>query len=248
VNPEAIHTELGRVVVIIPTYNERKNLPLIVGRVREATPQVDILVVDDGSPDGTGELADEMAADDSQVKVLHRSEKSGLGGAYIAGFRWAADNGYDVMVEMDADGSHQPEELPRLLAALADGADLVIGARWVPGGKVENWPKSREVLSRSANIYARLMLGFHLRDSTGGYRAFRRTALEKIGLEGVESRGYGFQVDMAFRAVRAGLTAVEVPITFVERVHGVSKMSRDIIVEAMMMVTRWGLKRRFGRS
>jgi dolichol-phosphate mannosyltransferase len=229
--------DLGRVLVIIPTYNERENLPLITERVRSSVPEADLLVVDDGSPDGTGDLADE---------VMHRTTKSGLGGAYIAGFHWAMEQGYDVMVEMDADGSHQPEQLPDLLAALAK-ADLVIGARWVPGGEVVNWPKSREFLSRGANIYARIMLGFHLRDSTGGYRAFRRATLEKIGLSEVEARGYGFQVDLAYRTVKAGLTAVEVPITFVERIHGVSKMSRNIVIEAMLLVTRWGLRDRLTR-
>jgi dolichol-phosphate mannosyltransferase len=238
-----IPAELGRVLVIIPTYNERDNLERIVGRVREAAPSVDVLVVDDGSPDGTGELADALAADDDHVKVMHRTAKNGLGAAYIAGFRWAFEHDYDVMVEMDADGSHQPEELPSLLAALTD-ADLVIGARWVPGGKVLNWPKSREALSRGANTYSRLMLGVPLHDATGGYRAFRASTLQKIDLDGVDSRGYCFQIDLALRALRQGLKVVEVPITFVERTHGTSKMSRDIIAEAMWRVTRWGMSDR----
>ncbi|GAA2576262.1 polyprenol monophosphomannose synthase [Actinomadura fulvescens] len=234
-------------VVIIPTFNERENLPLIVKRVRAATPDVDVLVVDDNSPDGTGELADRIAADDPKVHVLHRTAKDGLGAAYIAGFRWALERGYDVMVEMDADGSHRPEELPRLLDAL-ESADLVIGARWVPGGRVVNWPRHREVLSRGGNTYARLMLGFHLRDATAGYRAFRRVALEKIVLDSVDSKGYCFQIDMALRAVQAGLTVVEVPITFVERTHGVSKMSGSIVAEAMWRVTQWALTRRRVRA
>jgi dolichol-phosphate mannosyltransferase len=237
----------GRAVVVIPTYNERENLPLIVARVREATPEVDILVVDDGSPDGTGELADELAAADSRIQVMHRTSKDGLGAAYLAGFGRALEQGYDVVVEMDADGSHRPEELPLLLAALAGGADLVIGSRWVAGGTVENWPKSREVLSRGGNTYTRLMLGTQLRDATAGYRAFRASALEKIGLAGVDSRGYCFQIDMALRAIRAGLTVVEVPITFVEREHGTSKMSGNIVAEAMWKVTRWGLTGRRGK-
>nr|WP_192764517.1 polyprenol monophosphomannose synthase [Actinomadura algeriensis] len=232
--------ELGRVLVIIPTYNERDNIERITGRVREAVPSVDVLIVDDASPDGTGEVADAMAGADPQIAVLHRQGKDGLGPAYIAGFRWAADRGYDVMVEMDADGSHQPEELPRLLAALED-ADLVIGARWVPGGRVENWPRRREALSRGANTYARLMLGIPLHDATGGYRAFRAATLEKIGLDGVDSRGYCFQIDLALRALREGLRVVEVPITFVERVHGTSKMSRDVMAEAAMRITQWGM-------
>ncbi|MGI5169540.1 polyprenol monophosphomannose synthase [Spirillospora sp. CA-253888] len=237
---------LGRVLVIIPTYNERENIETIVGRVRKAVPSVDVLVVDDNSPDGTGDLADAMAEADAQVKVLHRTTKDGLGGAYIAGFRWAGEQGYDVMVEMDADGSHQPEELPRLLTALQD-ADLVLGARYIPGGKVENWPMQRQFISRGGNLYVKLMLGMPLRDATGGYRAFRASTLEKIGLDGVDSRGYCFQIDLARRALQQGLRVVEVPITFVERVHGTSKMSRDIVAEAMLRVTRWGMADRLGR-
>ncbi|RKS73458.1 dolichol-phosphate mannosyltransferase [Actinomadura pelletieri DSM 43383] len=242
-----IPADLGRVLVIIPTYNERDNIERIAARVREAVPSVDLLVVDDASPDGTGEVADAMADKDEQIKVLHRAGKDGLGPAYIAGFRWAADHGYDVMVEMDADGSHQPEELPRLLTALQD-ADLVIGARWIPGGKVLNWPKRREALSRGANTYARLMLGIPLHDATGGYRAFRAATLDKIGLDGVDSRGYCFQIDLALRALRRGLLVKEVPITFVERVHGTSKMSRDVMMEAAVRITQWGMAARARRA
>ncbi|NEA27037.1 polyprenol monophosphomannose synthase [Actinomadura bangladeshensis] len=241
-----IPADLGRVLVIIPTYNERDNIERITARVRKAVPAVDVLVVDDASPDGTGDLADAMAEKDDQLKVLHREGKDGLGPAYIAGFRWAAEHGYDVMVEMDADGSHQPEELPRLLAALED-ADLVIGARWVPGGKVRNWPKRREALSRGANTYARLMLGIPLHDATAGYRAFRAATLAKIGLEEVDSRGYCFQIDLALRALRQGLRVVEVPITFVEREHGTSKMSRDVMAEAALRITQWGMADRVGK-
>ncbi|MFC6886112.1 MULTISPECIES: polyprenol monophosphomannose synthase [Actinomadura] len=241
-----IPADLGRVLVIIPTYNERENIEDITRRVREATPSVDVLVVDDNSPDGTGDLADALAEADERVKVLHRTGKSGLGTAYIAGFRWAAEHGYDVMVEMDADGSHQPEELPRLLSALED-ADLVIGARWVPGGRVRNWPKRREALSRGANTYARLILGIPIHDATGGYRAFRAATLDKIGLDGVNSRGYCFQIDLALRALREGLRVVEVPITFVDRAHGVSKMSRDVVAESMWRVTEWGVNDRLDR-
>ncbi|HLV75327.1 dolichol-phosphate mannosyltransferase [Actinomadura hallensis] len=241
-----IPADLGRVLVIIPTYNERDNIEGIARRVRDAVPSADVLVVDDASPDGTGEVADAMAARDEQIRVLHREGKDGLGPAYIAGFRWAAEQGYDVMVEMDADGSHQPEQLPRLLAALED-ADLVIGARWVPGGEVRNWPRRREVLSRGANTYARLMLGIPLHDATGGFRAFRAATLEKIGLEEVDSRGYCFQIDLALRTLRQGLRVVEVPITFVERVHGTSKMNRDVMAEAALRITQWGIADRVAR-
>ena len=236
----------GRVAVIVPTYNERANIEATVGRVRAAVPDADLLVVDDNSPDGTGDLADKLADEDPHVHVLHRDRKAGLGAAYIAGFRWALDQGYDVMVEMDADGSHRPEELPRLLSAL-DGADLVLGSRYVPGGTVLNWPKSREWLSRGGNTYARLMLGISVRDATGGYRAYRASTLRSIALDEVESQGYCFQVDLVLRAIRARLKVTEVPITFVERVHGTSKMSRAVVVEALWRVTVWGLSGR-GRT
>jgi dolichol-phosphate mannosyltransferase len=228
------------VLVVIPTYNEIENLEHIVERLQGSVPEAHVLVVDDASPDGTGELADKLAAEDSHIHVLHRDRKAGLGAAYIAGFRWALAEGYDVLVEMDADGSHQPEELPVLLDALA-GADLVLGSRWVPGGTVRNWPKSRALLSRGGNTYARLMLGIRLKDATGGYRAYRASTLSAIDLDQVESQGYCFQIDLAIRAIRAGLRVVEVPITFVERVHGTSKMSRAIVVEALWRVTVWGL-------
>ena len=230
--------------VIIPTYNERENLDAIVGRVRASVPAADILVVDDASPDGTGELADGLAAEDSQVHVLHRIGKGGLGAAYIAGFRWALDQGYGAVVEMDADGSHQPEQLPRLLNAL-DHADLVIGSRWIPGGRVMNWPWSRQILSRSGNTYARLMLGIGLHDATAGYRVYRDTTLRRIALDQVQSKGYCFQVDLALRTLRAGMTVIEVPITFVERSRGFSKMSRNIVIEALWMITRWGVAARW---
>ncbi|MFB6824252.1 polyprenol monophosphomannose synthase [Streptomyces virginiae] len=232
---------LGTALVIIPTYNEAENIGLIVGRVRAAVPEAHILVADDNSPDGTGKLADELAAGDDHVHVLHRKGKEGLGAAYLAGFVWALEQGYGVIVEMDADGSHQPEELPRLLTALA-GADLVLGSRWVPGGRVVNWPKSREFISRGGSTYSRLMLNLPMRDVTGGYRAFRRETLEGLGLDEVASAGYCFQVDLARRAVQKGFRVVEVPITFVEREFGDSKMSKDILVEALWRVTQWGLK------
>jgi len=237
---------LERIVVIIPTYNEAENLPLIVQRVRTAVPTVDILVADDNSPDGTGDIADELAAADSCIKVMHRQGKEGLGAAYLAGVAWAIDNGYDAVVEMDADGSHQPEQLPRLLKALED-ADLVLGSRWVPGGAVQNWPKSREFLSRGGSTYTRLALGIDVHDATGGYRAFRTSALQSLNLDQVESAGYCFQIDLAWRALQAGLSIREVPITFVEREIGESKMSQSIVLEALWRVTVWGAKHRYGQ-
>ena len=232
----------GRVAVVIPTYNEKDNIRLITARVRSAVLAADLLIVDDNSPDGTGEIADELAAADKHIHVLHRAGKAGLGAAYVAGFEAALVRGYDTIVEMDADGSHQPEELPKLLAALAS-ADIVLGSRWIPGGKTLNWPKSREILSRAGNAYARMMLGTPLRDITGGYRAYRASALSKIGLENIESVGYCFQIDLVRRAVQADLTVAEVPITFVERTHGASKMSKAIVGEALWRVTRWGITR-----
>jgi dolichol-phosphate mannosyltransferase len=234
------------VAVIIPTYNERDNLESISARVRSAVPGADLLIVDDNSPDGTGELAGKLAAEDSQIHVLHRPGKAGLGAAYIAGFGWALEHGYGAIVEMDADGSHQPEELPGLLSAL-ERADLVIGSRWVPGGVVRNWPKSREALSRGANAYARFMLGLPVRDATGGYRVFRAETLRRIGLDKVESQGYCFQIDLALRTVKAGLRVTEVPITFVDRIHGASKMSRSVMIEAFLRVAQWGVTDRLHR-
>lgn len=242
--PEAeTFSDLGRIVVVIPTYDEAATLPVQVARVRAAVPEAQVLVVDDASPDGTGALADELAASDPQVRVLHRAGKQGLGAAYLAGFASGLADGADVLVEMDADGSHLPEQLPRLLAALRH-SDLVLGSRYVAGGEVRNWPLSRELLSRGGNVYARLALGVPLADATGGYRAFRRTTLEKLDLDGVSSQGYCFQVDLAWRAVRQGLRVVEVPITFVERTVGVSKMSRSIVREALWNITAWGARHR----
>lgn len=234
---------VGSIVMVVPTYNEAENLASIVRRIHAATPHVHVLVVDDGSPDGTGELADRIAAEDDRVRVVHRARKEGLGAAYKEGFEVALEAGYAVIGEMDADGSHQPEQLPLLLDAL-ERADVVIGSRWVPGGTVVNWPRSREVLSRTANTYARLLLGTGVRDLTAGYRLYRRTTLEQIQLERVASQGYVFQTDLAWRALRAGLRVVEVPIEFVEREHGVSKMDRSVAWESLTMITRWGISER----
>ncbi|HEY6795587.1 MAG TPA: polyprenol monophosphomannose synthase [Kineosporiaceae bacterium] len=233
-----------RVLVIVPTYNERENLPLIVGRIRAAAPQVHVLVADDASPDGTGQVADELAADDDQVHVLHRPGKQGLGAAYLDGFEWGIRQGFDVLVEMDADGSHQPEQLAALLDRIEAGADVVVGSRYAPGGSIENWPAYRLLISRGGNLYVRVLLGIPVRDATGGYRAYRTNALEKLDLADVQSQGYCFQIDLTWRAVQAGLRVEEVPITFVERVVGASKMNRAIFVEAMWRVLRWGIRYR----
>lgn len=236
-------TNLGKVLVVIPTYNERENLPLIIAGVRAVAPEVHILVADDNSPDGTGEVADGLAASDQSVQVLHRANRAGLGAAYLEAFQWAKDNYYDVVVEMDADGSHSPTDLVKILAALTN-SDVVLGSRWIKGGRVVNWPKSREMLSRGGNIYTRLWLGIPLRDATGGFRAYRMSALNSLDKSKVESQGYCFQVDMAWRAVRAGLRVIEVPITFLEREIGESKMNQAIVKEALWRVTQWGLAKR----
>lgn len=229
---------MSGVLVIIPTFNEAENLAAIVGRLRASQPGADILVVDDNSPDGTGTIADDLS-----IHVLHRPIKEGLGAAYLAGFDWGMKRGYDILVEMDADGSHSPEELATLLTSIASGADLVLGSRWISGGAVVNWPKHREWLSRGGNFYVRTMLGIPIRDATGGFRAFRRHTLEGLNLREVASQGYCFQVDMAVRAHQAGFGIVEVPITFVERVRGKSKMRNAIVFEALWRVTLWGLAR-----
>lgn len=231
------------VAVIMPTYQERENLEVIAARLRVAVPDVTLLVVDDNSPDGTGDLAGKMSEADPYIQVLHRTRKAGLGPAYIAGFRWAMERDYGIVVEMDADGSHLPEQLPLLLAAL-DGADGVIGSRWIPGARLVNWPKTREILSRGASIYTRLMLGLNVKDATGGYRAYRVSALRAISLGTVQSAGYCFQVDLTLRMIKAGQRLVEIPITFVERERGASKMSGAIIGEAFLRVARWGFAAR----
>jgi dolichol-phosphate mannosyltransferase len=229
----------------MPTYNELANLERSIESVRSAQPQVHILVVDDNSPDGTGALADRIAARDAQVQVLHRSKKDGLGGAYLAGFAWALERGFKTLVEMDADGSHRAEDLGKLLAQ-AGRADLVIGSRWVEGGAVQNWPWYRRAISRTGTFYADVMLGSRVRDMTAGFRAFDAEFLKSLNLEGVASRGYGFQVEMAWRTQKAGGTIVEVPITFVERTEGASKMTTAIVLEALWLVTKWGISRRLG--
>ena len=234
-------------LVIMPTYNEALNLEHSVSDLFEHNPSVKLLIVDDNSPDGTGAMADKLAASDERINVLHRNEKSGLAGAYKAGFAWGIDRGFDHLVEMDADGSHRAVDLPKLLAA-APGHDLVIGSRWTRGGKVENWPWHRMMLSRWGNVYAQFMLASSTRDMTAGFRVYSASLLQRLDLEHLSARGYSFQVEMTRKSEQAEAKIIEVPITFIEREHGVSKMSRSIVVEAMLLVTQLGIKRIFTPS
>jgi dolichol-phosphate mannosyltransferase len=228
-----------RALVVVPTYNELVNLPQIIPQVLEQDPRIEVLIVDDNSPDGTGKLADDMAAADHRVHVMHRPEKAGLGKAYLAGFRWALDQGYDFIIEMDADFSHDPRFLCQLLSAAQD-ADLVIGSRYRTGVNVINWPISRLLLSIGANQYARIVTGLPLTDSTGGFKCFRRQVLEAIDFKKVRSNGYSFQIEMSFRAWKKGFRLVEIPIVFTDRVEGQSKMNKRIVREAIWMV--WWLR------
>ncbi len=241
--PETTRPPLRRVAVLIPTYNERDTLPEAVRGVRAAVPDADVVVLDDASPDGTGAVADALAAADPGVRVIHRAAKEGLGAAYLDGFRRSLAEGYDALVEMDADGSHRPEHLPELLAA-AEHADVVIGSRWVPGGSVVNWPLHRKALSVGGNFYVKVLLGMPVNDATAGFRVYRADALRTMGLDDVASQGYCFQADLTWRAVKSGLTVVEVPITFVEREISSSKMSRDIVTESLRRITGWGVRHR----
>jgi dolichol-phosphate mannosyltransferase len=233
-------------VIVVPTYNEADNLEWIVSRVLAAQPRAHVLVVDDGSPDGTGEIADRLAAEDDRVQVVHRTEKAGLGAAYLHGFAVALERGYHLVGEMDADGSHQPEQLHLLRDAL-ETADLVIGSRWVRGGSVVNWSPFRKALSLGGNLYARVLLGVPVRDVTAGYRLFRASTLRSIDLSAVESVGYCFQTDLTVRTLDAGLTVREVPIEFLERERGESKMNPDIAIESLRRITAWGWERRRAR-
>lgn len=231
-------------LVIVPTYNEKESLVGIIGRLRQSVPDADILIVDDASPDGTGTIADELAADDAAVRVLHREAKQGLGRAYLAGFGRGLDDGYRYLVEIDADGSHDPVELPTMLALAEEGADLVIGSRWIAGGAVRNWPWLRLVISRAGNRYARVMLRSRIHDLTAGYRVYRSTALRTLDLSRVSSQGYCFQVELASTLERAGKTVLEHPIVFIERTVGRSKMHAGIVAEALLRITWWGIRRR----
>jgi dolichol-phosphate mannosyltransferase len=234
-----------KIRVLVPTYQELHTLPSIVHRIFEHNPEVHVLVIDDNSPDGTGKLADQLKAKYSNLQVLHRNSKNGLGAAYIDGFNNSI-NDFDVLVEMDADGSHDPQDLVTILKEI-DNYDCVLGSRWVPGGKVINWPKSREILSRGGNSYARLMLGIDIGDATGGFRAYKTTALKQLDLSDIDSQGYCFQVDMVRRLLKKGFKIKEVPITFTERTIGTSKMSRNIVLEAFLKIGIWGLQRVFTR-
>ena len=235
---------IGRVLVIIPTFNESQNIESITNRLRRAVPEAHILVADDNSPDGTGAIADRLAETDDHIHVMHRKGKQGLGAAYLAGFHWGFDNGYDVLVQHDADGSHQPEQLPRLLQALTDGADMAKGSRWVKGGSVVNWPASRKFISKGGSLWTRLWLGIPVKDATGGFNAYKADTLRGISLDEVASAGYCFQIDLVWRSLRNGFKVVEVPIEFVEREFGDSKMSRNIVVEALIRTTLWGIEYR----
>ena len=235
-----------RALVIIPTYNEADNIDRIVPRVLEQDERIDILVVDDNSPDGTGQMADDIVKQNPRVHVLHRDAKQGLGKAYLAGFAWALEQGYDYVFEMDSDFSHDPEFLPEFLRVI-ENADLVIGSRYKTGVNVINWPMSRLILSYGANVYASWVTGVPLCDSTGGFKCFRREVLEAIPLDRVQSNGYAFQIEMSFRAWKKGFRLVEIPIVFVDRVEGHSKMSKKIIREAIWMVWWLRLKAMFRR-
>ncbi|MHB1712666.1 MAG: polyprenol monophosphomannose synthase [Acidimicrobiales bacterium] len=231
------------ILVVIPTYNEARNIERVLRRVRGALPDATILVVDDGSPDGTAEMAEALGREIGRIELLRRSRKSGLGSAYRAGFHWALARGFEACVEMDADLSHDPGALPDLVAPLADGFELVIGSRYVPGGSIPNWAWHRRLLSRGGNVYASALLGLGIADSTAGFRAYSASVLNRIVLDDVRAEGYGFQIEMTYRAKRAGALMVEVPIRFNDRSEGESKMSAFIVVEALGLVTWWGLQR-----
>jgi dolichol-phosphate mannosyltransferase len=232
-----------RALVVLPTYDEAANIETVLRRVRTALPDGGVLVVDDGSPDGTADIAERVGAEIGGVHVLRRREKAGLGSAYRAGFRWGLDQGWDAMVEMDADLSHDPDALPGLVAPLAEGYDLVIGSRYVPGGSIPNWQRHRYLLSRGGNLYAAAVLGLSVTDSTSGFRAYRADMLRQLDLDRIRADGYGFQIEMCYQVVRHGGRVTEVPIRFVDRVEGRSKMSSAIVVEALALVTWWGLGR-----
>ncbi|MGD0320758.1 MAG: polyprenol monophosphomannose synthase [Acidimicrobiales bacterium] len=230
-------------LVVLPTYNESENIESVIRRIREALPEAGVLVVDDGSPDGTSYIAERLGKELRQVEVMRRPAKAGLGSAYRAGFAWGLERGFDAFVEMDSDLSHEPEALPGLVAPLGEGVDLVVGSRYVPGGSIPNWRAHRRLLSQGGNIYASLMLGLHVTDSTSGFRAYSADILRRVDLGSVRAEGYGFQIEMVHRVLEHGGTVTEVPIRFVDRLEGKSKMSGHIVVEALTLVTWWALLR-----
>jgi dolichol-phosphate mannosyltransferase len=231
------------VLVVLPTYNESENIDRVLRRIRVALPEATVLVVDDGSPDGTGEIAETLGKEIGGIELMRRHQKSGLGSAYRAGFRWGLDRGFDACVEMDADLSHEPEALPGLVGSLSGGTEVVVGSRYVPGGAIPNWAWHRRLLSRGGNLYASALLGLGVSDSTSGFRVYAASVLERIDLDHVRADGYGFQIEMTYQAKRSGAAVVEVPIRFVDRVEGESKMSTFIVVEALALVTWWGGRR-----
>jgi dolichol-phosphate mannosyltransferase len=233
-----------RTLVVLPTYQEAENITDVLGRIRAALPDAGILVVDDNSPDGTGDLAEEAATELGDVQVLRRGGKEGLGSAYRAGFKRGLADGAEILIEIDADLSHDPADLPRLVAAIEDGADLAVGSRYVPGGATPSWPAHRRQLSRWANRYATTVLGLPMRDATAGFRAYRAEILAKLNFDEISADGYGFQIEMAFNIAKLGGRITELPITFRDRQRGTSKMSGSIIVEAMSLVTWWALRDR----
>lgn len=235
-------------LVVLPTYQEAENIRDVLGKIRKAAPDANVLVVDDGSPDGTADLADAVAAELGQIDVLRRTEKAGLGPAYRAGFAWGLERGHRILLEMDADLQHDPEVLPELIAATTTGGyDLAIGSRYVKGGAIDGWPLKRRLLSKWGNRYIGVMLAMPVRDATAGFRAYRAEILERIGLDQVRADGYGFQIEMAYSVSKAGGRIVEIPITFRKRINGESKMSPHIVSEALKLVTRWGVRDRVNR-
>lgn len=245
---EKSSVQQARTVILVPTYNEIDNLNAVIDSIHAHAPSADILIIDDQSPDGTGQLADELSAKDQRISVLHRQAKEGLGRAYLAGFEWALVRNYDLIFEMDADLSHPAEAIPRMINEALNGADLVLGSRWVSGGGVVGWPLKRKILSRGGSLYARMILGARVKDFTGGFKCFKRSTLERLPLDQVETAGYGFQIELTWRALKLGLRVVEVPIIFTDRVAGSSKMSADIFTEALMLVWRLRFSKGHQRS
>ena len=240
---EQTEIEPMNTLVVLPTFNESANIEEVLRRIRSSLPSGRILVVDDGSPDGTADIAERIGKELDDIEVMRRSEKSGPGSAYRAGFLWGLSRGFDICVEMDADLSHEPEALPSLLAPLRNGSELVVGSRYVPGASIPDWTLMRRLLSKWGNVYSKSVLGLRVSDSTSGFRAYSRSVLERLDMDEIDAEGYGFQIEMTYRALQAGAEIVEVPIRFVDRLRGESKMSISIVIEALGLVTMWGLQR-----